>query len=141
VGFPVCSQVFGGIREGLIEIANKDPGFILGAVGMQSVAVAESVGIVVTNDREPPFAMENFQLNGESENAVLQALVIAPNVHLPWNNADEPMPLHGILAIHSGSSMIQSYLRWGFLSSALFGEWALSGFPPLHSVMRWLRPV
>ena len=50
---PMDAQVVNGEGEGRVHVADKNAGFVLRAVRMNRVAVAEAVRVVVANDSNP----------------------------------------------------------------------------------------
>ena len=79
---PMDAQVVNGEGEGRVHVADKNAGFVLRAVRMNRVAVAEAVRVVVANDSNPLIPDTNFQLSRKTFNGLTTANVRATKAPL-----------------------------------------------------------
>jgi hypothetical protein len=76
--FPMNAQILDGESERRIHITNKHLHFILPAVWVQDIAVAEAMCIIVTDYCDPLLTDSNFQLHDKVLDRHPAASVLLP---------------------------------------------------------------
>ena len=73
MGLPVRLQIVNRVGERVVGVAIKDGHLVLRAVLVNCITMAETVGIVIPDNRLPVLIVEQFQLHSEAESAAVFA--------------------------------------------------------------------
>lgn len=90
MSLPCRPQIFNGLCKRLIRISKVYGGLILAAIGVQSVAAAESMGIVISNDRSPGVGVQDFELNCQLGQSAAAPSVRAAQADFAGDDINQP---------------------------------------------------
>jgi hypothetical protein len=92
MSLPGALQVCDSLRECLVRVSKVYGGLELAAIGMQRIAMAESVGVIVTDDRRPIIGMQDFELDGEVRQSATTAAIRAAQANFIGDDVNQPGP-------------------------------------------------